>query len=120
MKYNHIERGDRKMRLKSMLFFAIMMTLAFILVACSDNNSNGNGEKDDAAADKFPEKPIDVVVAYKAGGGTDVGARILTNAAEEVSDYSFVVQNRDGAGGELGYNYLANSNPDGYTIGFIN
>lgn len=84
-----------------------------IVAGCSDDSSADDMEN-------FPEKPIDVVVAYKAGGGTDVGARILTNAAEKVSDDSFVVQNREGAGGETGYNFLAKSDPDGYTIGFIN
>lgn len=96
-----------------MFGFIFLIALSMIVAGCSDDSSADDMEN-------FPEKPIDVVVAYKAGGGTDVGARILTNAAEKVSDDSFVVQNREGAGGETGYNFLAKSDPDGYTIGFIN
>lgn len=98
---------------KNSLVILLLLTLSLIVAACG----NSSAERD---IDKYPEKPIDVIVAYKAGGGTDVGARLLTNAVEEVSDDSFVVQNRPGAGGETGYNMLAKSDPDGYTIGFIN
>lgn len=97
---------------KGIFGFIFIIALSLIVAGCSEDSSESN--------ENFPEKPIDVVVAYKAGGGTDVGARILTNAAEEVSGDSFVVQNREGAGGETGYNFLAKSDPDGYTIGFIN
>lgn len=100
--------------MRKKLFFILLIALTMILFGCADNEGSGEDIED------FPNKEIDVVVAYKAGGGTDVGARILTNAAEKVSDVNFVVQNREGSGGELGYNYLAQSDPDGYTIGFIN
>ena len=55
-----------------------------------------------------------------AGGGTDVGARILTAEAEKVLGKPLVVVNKDGAGGEMGWNFLAQAKPDGYTIGFVN
>jgi len=100
--------------------FVFLITLSLFLAACDDKSEAKNDGGSDGMPENYPNKPIDVVVAYKAGGGTDVGARILTNAAEEVSDDQFVVQNREGAGGEMGYNFLANSEPDGYTIGFIN
>lgn len=102
---------------KSLL--ALLLSLTLLAVGCSANDKKESGSQAEGGSD-FPNKPIDVVVSYKAGGGTDVGARILTNAAEKVSGHNFVVQNREGAGGELGYNYLAKSKPDGYTIGFIN
>lgn len=67
-----------------------------------------------------PEKDINVVVAYKAGSGTDTGARILCAAAEKYTGKTLVVVNKEGADGKIGYTELANAKPDGYTIGFIN
>ena len=72
-----------------------------------------------AAAD-YPAKPIDVIVAYAAGGGTDVGARILAKVAKKYISQPLVIVNKPGAGGELGFTALAQAKPDGYTIGFIN
>lgn len=108
--------------MKRYLVFISLFLFSLFIVACSDEGSNNDNtaSESEGLPEGYPNKPIDVVVAYKAGGGTDVGARILTSAAEEVSDHSFVVQNREGAGGETGYNFLAQSDPDGYTIGFIN
>lgn len=71
------------------------------------------------AAD-YPNKPIDVIVAYAAGGGTDVGARILAKAAQKFIPQPLVILNKPGAGGEIGFTALAQAKPDGYTIGFIN
>ena len=70
----------------------------------------------------YPERPIKMLVAYAPGGGTDITARLT---AEYVQKYlgnnaSFVVMNRPGAGGAIGFTELANAAPDGYTIGFIN
>jgi len=71
------------------------------------------------AAD-YPTKPIEVIVAYEAGGGTDVGARILAKAAKKYIPQPLVIVNKPGAGGEIGFTALAQANPDGYTVGFIN
>lgn len=71
------------------------------------------------AAD-YPSKPIQMIVAYGAGGSTDTMARIFAKYAEEELGQRVVVVNRPGAGGELGWVHLANADPDGYTIGLIN
>jgi len=73
-----------------------------------------------ACAGSYPEKPIEFVVAYSAGGGTDVGARILTKVAQKYIPQPLSVLNKPGAGGEIGFTELAKSKPDGYRIGFIN
>lgn len=70
----------------------------------------------------YPEAPIKMVVAYGAGGGTDIVARVM---APYIAKYlgnnaSVVVLNRPGAGGGIGFAEVANAAPDGYTIGFIN
>jgi len=68
----------------------------------------------------WPERPITLVVAFPAGGGTDVAARTLARFMERELGQSIVVLNRGGAGGEIGWSEMARSVPDGYTIGFIN
>jgi tripartite-type tricarboxylate transporter receptor subunit TctC len=70
----------------------------------------------------YPEQPIKMIVAYAAGGGTDIVARVI---APYIGKYlgnnaSIVVINRPGAGGGIGFAEVANATPDGYTIGFIN
>lgn len=61
-----------------------------------------------------------MIVAFAAGGGTDVAARTLGRAMEKDLGQSVVIVNRAGAGGEIGWGELARARPDGYTIGFIN
>ena len=68
----------------------------------------------------YPTRPIYVIVAYSAGGGTDVGARILAKVAEKYIPQPLVIINKPGAGGEIGWTELANAKPDGYTIGMVN
>ncbi|WP_249168944.1 MULTISPECIES: tripartite tricarboxylate transporter substrate binding protein [Fusobacterium] len=78
--------------------------------------------KDDKveSPENYPSKPVNVIVAYKAGGGTDVGARILISEAQKNFPQPFVIVNKPGADGEIGYTELLKAKPDGYTIGFIN
>ncbi len=72
------------------------------------------------AQTKFPEKPITLIVAYGAGGGTDVTARLLAVDLEKQLKQPVVVTNVTGGGGWTGWGQLAASPPDGYTIGYIN
>jgi len=69
---------------------------------------------------KYPEKPIKVIVAYSAGGGTDISFRLLCKYAEKYVGVPLIVENRTGAGGEVGFTAIAKAKPDGYTIGGIN
>lgn len=78
------------------------------------------GLSQQALADNYPSKPIEMIVAYGAGGSTDTMARIFAKYAEEELGQRVVVVNKPGAGGELGWTYLANADADGYTIGLIN
>ena len=60
------------------------------------------------------------MVAYPAGGSTDVGARIVAAIAEKELGQSMVVVNKAGAGGQVGWTEMARQKPDGYYIGFVN
>lgn len=70
----------------------------------------------------WPERPIHFIVAYAAGGGTDLVARLLVPHVERYlgGGARFTVNNRPGAGGAIGFSELARAAPDGYTIGMIN
>lgn len=70
----------------------------------------------------YPEQPIKMIVAYAAGGGTDIIARLTAQYLQKHlgSNASIAVINRPGAGGAIGFTELTLAKPDGYTIGFIN
>ncbi|MHB1032963.1 MAG: tripartite tricarboxylate transporter substrate binding protein [Pirellulaceae bacterium] len=67
----------------------------------------------------FPEKGknLSIIVPYAAGGGTDLSARVLASQLEPVLGVPIQVVNKAGAGGQVGLTELAQSKPDGYTIG---
>ncbi|MCX5591858.1 Bug family tripartite tricarboxylate transporter substrate binding protein [Alcaligenes endophyticus] len=68
------------------------------------------------AADNFPSKPIRVIVPFPAGAGTDIITRTVTQHLNEKNGWSFVVENRAGAGGSVGVDAAAKAKPDGYTL----
>lgn len=74
------------------------------------------------AAAAYPEHPINLIVSYGPGGGTDLVARMMAPFLQKYlgGDSRIVVLNRPGAGGAIGFGELARAQPDGYTIGFIN
>jgi len=65
----------------------------------------------------WPDHPVKLVVPYPAGGSTDVLTRILAEHLKEKLNQSFVVENKPGAGGNIGIAAVTGSPPDGYTIG---
>lgn len=73
-----------------------------------------------AGRPEWPTRPIQVIVAFSPGGGTDILARTIVPFIERNLGASLAVINRPGGGGEVGFTALARARPDGYTIGFIN
>lgn len=69
-----------------------------------------------AANTDFPNKPIRLVVAYATGSSMDLMARLLSQPLQEELGQPVVVENRGGAGGIIGTDYVANAAPDGYTM----
>jgi tripartite-type tricarboxylate transporter receptor subunit TctC len=68
------------------------------------------------AQDKWPSKPITYIVPFGAGGTTDVLARLVASKAGPALGTTLVIENKAGAGGNIGSDYTAKAPPDGYTI----
>lgn len=68
------------------------------------------------AAAAYPDKPIRIIVPFPAGGATDVVARMLGARLGEELGQSVIVENRSGAGGNIGADTVARSPADGYTL----
>jgi tripartite-type tricarboxylate transporter receptor subunit TctC len=67
-----------------------------------------------------PSGTVTMIVAYKAGSGTDNTARVLTSYAEKYIGQPVIIDNKEGGSGSIGWTALAKSKPDGLTLGFIN
>jgi tripartite-type tricarboxylate transporter receptor subunit TctC len=67
----------------------------------------------------YPNKPVQVIVPYAAGGGTDIIARLIAHYAKDSLGQPMAVVNRPGAAGALGHREIANAQSDGYTLGVL-
>jgi tripartite-type tricarboxylate transporter receptor subunit TctC len=85
-----------------------MMQRLFILLALIASGA--------ALAQTYPAKPVRVVVPFPPGGGTDIVARTVTPKMAEILGQPFVIENRAGAGGNIGTEAVAKSPADGYTL----
>src|SRR5678816_4454189 len=71
-----------------------------------------------AAGQDYPgNKPVRLIVPFPAGGGTDIFARVIGNKLTETNKWVVVVDNKPGAGGNIGIDAVAKSPGDGYTLG---
>ena len=68
------------------------------------------------AQDKYPSKPVKIVVPYAPGGATDITSRLFGEQLKNLLGQSFVVENKSGAFGIIGIEEMARSKPDGYTL----
>jgi tripartite-type tricarboxylate transporter receptor subunit TctC len=69
-----------------------------------------------ALAQDYPTRPVRIVIPLSPGGTTDVPGRIIAQKLSETLGQQFFVENRAGAGGTIGTDYVAKSRPDGYTL----
>src|SRR5262250_519643 len=69
-----------------------------------------------SAQDKYPSKPVKILVPYAPGGATDIISRVVGEQMRQILGQSFVVENKQGAFGILAIEEMARSRPDGYTL----
>ena len=69
-----------------------------------------------ASADDYPTRPVRIIAGFAAGGGVDITARLIGQWLTDRLGQSFVVENRTGAGGNIGTEAVVNAAPDGYTL----
>ncbi|MTW87436.1 hypothetical protein F3157_17540 [Virgibacillus dakarensis] len=106
-------------KIKGLVIFIISLSLVW-LSACSQNTAQSDNDNNETNNSDYPNKPIEIVVPFSAGGSTDTVARLL---AENVSKYlpnnqPVAVINIPGGGGAVGMTEVANAKPDGYKIGY--
>lgn len=121
--------------MKKYLALALALCMVFALCACGQPAAPAEepapaekapaeeapaGETTAETAAWAPNGPVTMIVAYKAGNGTDVTARILAQYAEKYIGQTVVIENVDGGSGSIGWSQLAAAEPDGMTIGFMN
>ena len=117
-------------------YLALLLALCMVFALCACGQSEAPAEEapaeeapaaEDAGTDAAagtegwaPDGPVTMIVAYAAGNGTDVTARILAQYAEKYVGQTIVIENVDGGSGSIGWSQLAAAEPDGMTIGFMN
>ncbi|MCP3402588.1 tripartite tricarboxylate transporter substrate binding protein [Bradyrhizobium sp. CCGB20] len=69
-----------------------------------------------AGAQDYPSRPVKIIVPFPAGGSNDIIARIVAQKLTERNGQTFLVENRGGAGGNIGAETVASAEPDGYTL----
>src|SRR5580704_9759509 len=70
-----------------------------------------------ARAETYPARPVRMIVPFPPGGGVDIVTRLAAEMLSQRFGQQFIVDNRPGAGANLGADLLAKAAPDGYTIG---
>ena len=89
--------------------------ICFLLGACLAGSGAAFAQTP-GAAQPYPAKPVRVIVAFSAGGTTDILARAIGQKLTQAMGQQFIVDNRPGAGGTIGTDMVAKSPPDGYTL----
>ena len=73
-----------------------------------------------ASALDYPTRPVRFIVGYPAGGATDILARLIGQRLSERLGQNFVIENKPGAGNNIGTEFVTNAEPDGYTVFLVN
>lgn len=96
--------------MKNNTFLLRSMALAGICMAATLGTAH--------AQETYPTRTVEVVVPYSAGGGVSNMARAFAAEASKLTKQQWVVLNKEGAGGIVGFTAIASAKPDGYTVGF--
>jgi len=102
------------LKMKRLSFLIVLLTFAMLLQACNSNQTGSSS--DDEGGSNYPERQIEVVVGFGAGGGSDNFARAVTKELQEILGVNINVVNMPGASGIPSADYVARKPADGYTI----
>lgn len=92
-------------------------TFARALLGCALSALLAVGATGAMAADAYPSQPVRLIVPFPPAGGTDVLSRLVFNKIGMATKWNVVVENRAGAGGNIGLDSVAKAKADGYTLG---
>lgn len=98
------------LKLKKFQCYLITLCLVFVGTVCLQVQAQST----------YPNKAISFIVPYGAGGGADSRSRQIGLELSKILNVPVIVENKPGAGGNIGTEYIAKANPDGYTIGMGN
>ncbi len=96
--------------MKSTCLLLLFCICPVLLTGCSSKSN----------VDKYPDKSVQMVVAYSPGAATDTQARIIAKYAKEYLGQEVVIVNKPGGGGQVGWNYFSSVKPDGYILSAYN
>jgi len=94
----------------------LSLVLLVLLVAAGFVPAGGGPEGEGAVAEEYPGKPIQLIVPWGAGGRTDINARMFASVAPKYLGQPVVVVNKAGGASVIGGEFVANAEPDGYTL----
>jgi tripartite-type tricarboxylate transporter receptor subunit TctC len=98
------------MNIRGKTLFVILVCGAWILLSIGSS----------LAQEKFPGRPVQFIIPWAAGGGGTINSQALQPHFEKAIGGSIQIVNKPGGGGTIAWNYVANSPPDGYTVGITN
>lgn len=96
-------------KLKKITFSLLVLLLAIAITACGGGGGGGKEVK-------YPEKPIEMIIVWGAGGGSDLAARLIGDYAAKELGQPFTYNNVTGANGAIGWAQAVQAKPDGYTV----
>jgi len=105
---------------KGLLTAAVLASSALVLTGCATVEAPPNESGAGSQGTDYPTKPISLVVAWSAGGGTDIMSRAYAQGAKEHLGQTMNVVNKPGGSGAVGWGEIAHSTePDGYTLSIV-
>ena len=114
MRYTSNKKPSRRY---GMVFLAFLVGVALLLTGCGGGSSKPvSGDASSKPAEKYPTKPITLIVPHAVGGSVDLDTRVLTPYLEKQLGTSIIVQNIEEAGGRKAREQVFKANPDGYTL----
>ena len=106
--------------MKKRSLFAAILAGTLLLGGCANKTTNdGSGNGSGSGGSAYPEKSVQFIIPYAAGGGTDTLARLLASSMEQSWGQSFLIANKPGGLSQVGLTELAGADADGYTIGAL-